>query len=249
MSKNLSQVKPYADAKSNIQERIGLLGAAFDPPHFGHFLLAQIALQTGELDQIWMMPSPERWDKSPIGSSQQRLSWLHQAMKVCPPHLKKSLVISDIELQLPAYRGTYWLLSQLRRTHPQATFSLILGWDSFVSIPQWRDPTTGTLNGNELLTTTRIYVTPRAADAAAISEHPSAHPNGVVMLPALDDPAAGDIGWLEGLTHNQAAALSSSLVRSALRKQEPLRFLFTDVENEIRQSGVYDLPSVEPKNK
>ncbi|MEN9826853.1 MAG: hypothetical protein RI953_2598 [Pseudomonadota bacterium] len=221
-------------------KRIGILGAAFDPPHFGHFLLAQMALNTGEIDEIWMVPSPERWDKSPVAPGQQRLSWLQMAVRECPAELKSKLTVSDVELQLPTYRGTQWLLSQLRRTHPAASFALILGWDSFVGIPKWRDPTTGILNGDELLRTTRLYVSPRALSPEFATEHPTSHPNGVVMLPSLDEPTAGNIDWMKGIQRNEVAALSSSLVRTALGKGERLRFIFSDVEKEIFESRIYD---------
>lgn len=224
---------------SDFDKRVGILGAAFDPPHYGHFLLAQLALQSGELDEIWLIPSPERWDKSPVGSGQQRLEWLQMAVRECPPALKNHLNVSDVELRLPAYRGTYWLLSQLRRTHPKMQFSLILGWDSFVGIPKWRDPTTGTLNGEELLKTTRFYVSPRAANPEFSAEHPHEHPQGVVMLPALDDPAAGDVQWLNGCGQNAVAALSSSLIRASIGRDEELNFIFPKVQEEIKKSQVY----------
>jgi nicotinate-nucleotide adenylyltransferase len=222
-----------------INKKIGLLGAAFDPPHYGHFLLAQLALATHELDEIWLVPSPERWDKLPVASANHRLAWINLALKECPPHLKLKLSVSDIELQLPAYRGTFWLLTQLRRTHPDTQFSLILGWDSFMSIPNWRDPTTGTINGEQLLQSTRIYVTPRAFNGEAMTEHPPNHPNGVVMLPALDEVEARDVSWISGVSRSAVAALSSSLVRSALARREELPFIFPKLQNEIEKSGIY----------
>ncbi|MEN9810834.1 MAG: hypothetical protein RLZZ488_2401 [Pseudomonadota bacterium] len=224
---------------SEPEKRVGILGAAFDPPHFGHFLLAQLALQSGELDEIWLIPSPERWDKSPVGTGQQRLEWLQMAVRECPQALKSRLIVSDVELRLPTYRGTYWLLSQLRRTHPKTLFSLILGWDSFVGIPNWRDPTTGTLNGEELLRSTRFYVSPRAASHEYSAEHPREHPQGVVMLPALDDPAAGDVEWLNNCGQNAVAALSSSLIRAAIARGENLNFIFPKVHEEILKSQTY----------
>lgn len=221
------------------QKNIGLLGAAFDPPHYGHFLLAQLALATGELDEIWLVPSPERWDKSPVGSAQQRLAWLNMALRECPQHLKSKLSVSDVELQLPSYRGTFWLLSQLRRTHPQSNFSLILGWDSFMGIPNWRDPTTGTLNGEELLKTTRLYVSPRAASQEFATPRPKINRNSVVLLPALDDPAAGDVSWIQGTSQGAVAALSSSLIRAALAGHENVPFIFPKVQKEITDCCAY----------
>ncbi len=222
-----------------INRKIGLLGAAFDPPHFGHFVLAQMALATQELDEVWLVPSPERWDKCPVAPANQRLSWLQMALKECPPHLKNRMLVSDIELQLPSYRGTFWLLTQLRRTHPDTQFSLILGWDSFMSIPAWRDPTTGVINGEDLLKSTRLYVTPRAFAPEVRTEHPSVHPSGVVMLPAIDEPSSGDVSWTVGVSRSAVAALSSSLVRTALARGERVPFIFAKVQHEIEKAGVY----------
>ncbi|NBX18645.1 MAG: nicotinate-nicotinamide nucleotide adenylyltransferase [Proteobacteria bacterium] len=225
--------------ESENTKKIGILGAAFDPPHFGHFLLAQTALATQEIDEIWLVPSPDRWDKKLIGPAEQRLSWLQAALKDCPAHLKQKLSVSDIELRLPAYRGTFWLLSQLRRTHPDTQFSLILGWDSFLSLPAWRDPTTNVINGDEILKTTRLYVSPRPVHPDAAQPHPANHPNGIVMLPALDDPSSGDVSWMGGITRSAVAALSSSLVRAALARGENIPFVFSKLQTEIEKSDVY----------
>lgn len=223
-------------------KRIGILGAAFDPPHFGHFLLAQLALNTKQLDEIWLMPSPDRWDKKPVASNANRLKWLHSIVEKCPSSLSDKLIVSDFELNLPTYRGTCWLLEELRRQHKNDTFSLILGWDSFVGIPAWRDPTTGTMNGAQLLASTCCFVSPRASsqDTQAVP-HPAQHNGGVVMLPALDDPRSGTVSWMTGVTQIQVSALSSSLIRTTLKSGSPISFLFPDVQKEIIESGIYSL--------
>lgn len=226
--------------KQQQNRRVGILGAAFDPPHYGHFLLAQLALNTGQLDEIWLLPSPDRWDKKPLASNDIRLKWLNSALQCCPDVLRSKIKVSDFELRLPAYRGTHWLLGELRSQHKGTAFSLVLGWDSFVGISAWRDPTTGTMNGAELLATTCCFVSPRAtSQTLQTTPHPAPHGGGVVMLPALDDPQAGDVSWMEGVTQIQVSALSSSLIRTSLKSGTPVSFLFPDVEKEIIQSGCY----------
>lgn len=222
------------------RKKIGLLGAAFDPPHFGHLLLAQTALQAAQLDEIWLIPSPSRWDKSLVASGQQRLEWLRAAVSLCPEVLRKKLRVSDIELKQPAYRGTYWLVEELRRQNPSTLFSLVLGWDSFVGIPSWRDPTTSTMNGEQLLASTHCFVSPRPnAQEFTIVPHPAPHEGGVTMLPALDDPRVGTVNWMPGVSQIQIAALSSSLIRSALKQRQDVVFMFPEVQNEILKSGTY----------
>lgn len=226
-------------AASAAQKNIGLLGAAFDPPHFGHLLLAQLALASGQLDEIWLMPCPARWDKKPHATGKQRSHWLDLAVARCPQGLREKLRVNQFELKQPDYRGTNWLVSELRKRHPAETFSLVLGWDSFVSIPAWRDPTTQTMNGNELLATTRCFVSPRASSADGSIAHPAHHAGGVVFLPALDSIDPNTIAWMEGISPGQVAALSSSLIRSAMASGQIPQFIFSDVQTNIEKSGCY----------
>ncbi|MEY4065516.1 MAG: hypothetical protein RIR26_1724 [Pseudomonadota bacterium] len=228
-------------ANEKKKKKIGLLGAAFDPPHFGHLLLAQNALQTAGLDEIWLVPSPSRWDKSLIADGKRRLEWLQAAVQLCPEVLRNKLRVSDFELQQPAYRGTCWLVTELKRQNPDVTFSLVLGWDSFIGIPSWRDPTTGTMNGEQLLASTHCFVSPRPnAQEFTIVPHPAPHEGGVTMLPALDDPKIGEVNWMRGVTQNQVAALSSSLIRTALKQKADIVFVFPEIQAEILKSGIYD---------
>jgi nicotinate-nucleotide adenylyltransferase len=37
--------------------RIGLFGGSFDPVHFGHLMVAQNAMETFDLSEVWFMPS------------------------------------------------------------------------------------------------------------------------------------------------------------------------------------------------
>lgn len=219
--------------------RIGLLGAAFDPPHFGHLLLAQLALNTGHLDEIWLMPCPARWDKQPTATPEQRSLWLEQTVSLCPAHLREKLCVNLFELNQQEYRGTHWLVSTLKRMHPTKTFSLILGWDSFMSIPAWRDPSTGEMNGNELLESTHCFVSPRATFSVTTLPHPQQHKNGVSILPALDTVDPKSIEWMEGIGPIQVSALSSSLVRSSIADNRTLQFNFKVVQEAIMKSRSY----------
>src|SRR5699024_11814022 len=60
--------------------RIGLLGGTFDPPHIGHFIIAQEVKTALELDEVWFMPTNQPPHKEPAYfSSETRLSMLKQA--------------------------------------------------------------------------------------------------------------------------------------------------------------------------
>ena len=37
--------------------RIGIMGGTFNPIHIGHLMLAEQALESAHLDQVWMIPT------------------------------------------------------------------------------------------------------------------------------------------------------------------------------------------------
>lgn len=140
--------------------RVAILGGAFDPVHCDHLQMASAALAHGHCDEVWFLPSPDRWDKRPHATAEHRLAMLRLACK------DTSLPISvrDSEIHAGQYRGTLHMLRRLHRDHPGIRFLLLVGADSLVRIPDWRDPLEydGTNpNGLELLREFPLIVYPR----------------------------------------------------------------------------------------
>lgn len=59
-------------------KKIGIFGGTFDPPHFGHLLMANEVLHSLHLHEIWFMPNqnPPHKDKEAITDSIHRLHML-----------------------------------------------------------------------------------------------------------------------------------------------------------------------------
>ena len=69
--------------------RIGILGGSFDPVHIGHLWLAEAALESLQLDQVWWIPaatSPLKPD-GPVASGQDRLQMLRLAVSGCEQYI------------------------------------------------------------------------------------------------------------------------------------------------------------------
>ena len=149
---------------------IAIFGGAFDPIHRDHLRMAQAAIDFRYCEQVWMLPSPDRWDKHPRTSASLRMQMIQSALAHQP---SKQILPCDLELQMGTYRGSYVLLDTLRSMYPQHEFRLLVGADSVPAIPQWRDTTTydGTNpNGVQLLQEFSLIVFPRHEYAQPFSQ-------------------------------------------------------------------------------
>lgn len=117
--------------------KIGLLGGSFDPPHQGHLLLAETALEQCSLDQVWFVPCGRQPLKpqGPHLEPDQRLRAIEQLIK---HNTKLKLSLLDWHLQRTCY--TIDWLEPLVANHPQDCFYFILGMDSVRDLPRWREP-------------------------------------------------------------------------------------------------------------
>ncbi len=114
---------------------VALFGGAFDPVHNDHIALAALCLENGLADEVWFMPSPDRWDKKLEASAEDRLEML----RLATAHDSR-MVVSDLEIQMGDFRGSYVFMTQLREKFPEIRFRLIVGADSYHQMPLWRDP-------------------------------------------------------------------------------------------------------------
>jgi len=116
---------------------IGLFGGSFDPIHLGHLLLAEIAREAANLDQVWFVPAYQSPLKgaAPQATPRQRLEMLRLAVAGYP-----SFRIYDGELKRKGTSYTVQTLETVISETPAATFSLIIGADSLADFPRWQNP-------------------------------------------------------------------------------------------------------------
>lgn len=125
------------------KKNVAVFGGAFDPVHRDHATVANICLNKGLCDEVWFIPSPDRWDKQLNASADDRFAMLKMSIESSARELKipeEKFVISDWEIQLGDYRGSYVSMSMLRERHPECNLRLLIGADSYAGIPHWRDP-------------------------------------------------------------------------------------------------------------
>ena len=131
--------------------RTGIYGGSFNPIHKGHIHIAQAALQSGLIDELWLIVSPQNPFKinDELLDDRLRLRLAQTAVK----NIAK-VEVSDIEFNLPKPSFTYNTLQELRKKYPDREFTLVIGADNWASFPKWYKART-------ILQSTPIIIYPR----------------------------------------------------------------------------------------
>ena len=132
--------------------KIGIYGGSFNPIHFGHIGLAKWVIENTDLDEVWLMVSPNNplKDKSILADEQERLEKAREAIR----REGKRIVVSDFEFHLPRPTYTANTLRALAKEYPEHEFTLIIGEDNLQIFNKWRE-------SEYILQNYRIFVYPR----------------------------------------------------------------------------------------
>lgn len=116
-------------------KKIGLFGGTFDPPHFGHMLIAQEALHECKLDEIWFIPvsTPPHKERD-VTPGYARLEMLVRAIEDEP-----KFYVSDAELKRSGRSYTVDTVKHFAETYPSHEFFFIIGGDMIESLGEWKD--------------------------------------------------------------------------------------------------------------
>ncbi len=169
---------------------VAILGGAFDPIHSDHLRMASECLSHSLCDEVWLVPSPDRWDKQPQASAHHRLTMVQKAVEN-----KNHIFASDFEIVQGEFRGSYTLLKKFIESNPDFEFRLVVGSDTYPSIPFWRDVKASTkenkYNGHLLLKEFSLILFPR--DTTPIPNATEHETKGFRPIFFLETSCVGDI--------------------------------------------------------
>ena len=131
--------------------KIGILGGSFNPIHIGHAILANYITQYTDIEQLWLMVSPQNPLKSEISDSYDvhRLAMAELVASKC-----ENVITSGFEFTLPKPSYTISTLEALTKKFPHHEFVLIIGADNWQYFNKWKD-------SDLILKNHDIYVYPR----------------------------------------------------------------------------------------
>lgn len=116
--------------------KTGLYFGSFNPVHVGHLIIANHILNTGVVNQVWFVVSPQNpfKESSSLLNEHHRLHLIQTAIEG-----ENKLKASNVEFQLPRPSYTVDTLTYLKEKYPNHEFSIIMGSDSFTNIHKWKN--------------------------------------------------------------------------------------------------------------
>ncbi|WP_158278643.1 nicotinate (nicotinamide) nucleotide adenylyltransferase [Rhodohalobacter mucosus] len=118
-----------------MKRRVGIFGGTFDPVHSGHIEAVHSFLESGLIDEVWVMLTPDpphKRHRSKHTPYKHRLRMLELAFSET-----ERVKICTLERELPQPSYTLQTLQHLTTTYPDTRFFLCLGEDSVSSFHTW----------------------------------------------------------------------------------------------------------------
>jgi len=116
---------------------LGILGGTFNPPHIGHLVMVQEALDQLGLDRVVLMPvaQPPHKEAPADPGADVRLE-LCRLATAGSPHVE----VCDLEIERGGASYTVDTLRALHERAPEHALTFIVGGDMAYSLPSWREP-------------------------------------------------------------------------------------------------------------
>ncbi|MFA5574050.1 MAG: nicotinate (nicotinamide) nucleotide adenylyltransferase [Brumimicrobium sp.] len=188
---------------------IGLYFGTFNPIHIGHLIIANYMAEYTDLDQVWLVVSPQ----NPLKNKDSLLKDYHRLaiVKIAIDDNPK-LRASDIEFKMPRPSYTSDTLAYLKDKYPNHKFNLIMGEDNLRTFHKWK-------NYEYILENHKLYVYPRLLtiqEKEELKELP--------YIPSNNLETHKNVILLEDVP---IMKVSSSFIRKAIKNGDNVKYLLT----------------------
>ena len=185
-------------------KNIGLYFGTFNPIHVGHLVIANYMANYTELDEVWLVVSPQNplKKKESLLADYHRLSLVRIAVE---DNQKLNACNDEFSLPIPSY--TVNTLAHLKEKYNSYNFHLIMGEDNLRSFHKWK-------NYESIIKEHKIYVYPRVLTEQELNEKVNIkssyeHPNIIKCEAPI-------------------MKISSSFIRKAIQNKKDVRYLLTE---------------------
>ena len=116
------------------QQRIGILGGSFDPPHRGHLEISRLAIKKLSLDQVyWCITKKNPLKKKAFFLLTERI----KKSKIITRKIKKiKIKFFEDKIKSP---NTIDLIKYLKKKNKKKKFFFIIGSDNLIKFHKWKN--------------------------------------------------------------------------------------------------------------
>jgi len=123
----------YHMLKTN--QKIGILGSSFNPPHLGHLAVIEDLIKRDIFDQIWLIPVYYHAFTKNLAPFEERLALVDLLIRELPQN-KVQVLSTEKDLgNKPSY--TIDVVTTLKLEYPDCQFWLIVGSDIQKDLDKW----------------------------------------------------------------------------------------------------------------
>ena len=202
-------------------KKIGLYFGTFNPIHVGHLIIANHMLDYTDLNEVWLVVSPE----NPFKKKQSMLADYHRlALVRVAIENNPRLRASNIEFDLPKPSYTINTLTYLKEKYPNHDFGLIMGEDNLRTFHKWK-------NFEQILENNSLYIYPRILtdEEKESNEGSINNQNDLFTHPKVT------------ICNAPVMKVSSSFIRKAIREKKDVQYLLTEnVYNYVQEMHFYE---------
>ncbi len=199
------------------KRKIGIFGGTFDPIHYGHLIIGQLALEVCKLDELYFVPAgnPPHKVTDDVTETIHRLRMVRLAAS---PHSQFRVCDYEINRTNPSY--TVHLLNYFRKQFPEEELYFVMGADSFRELELW-------YHYKELFSMARLVVINReGSDTLSLEERAIHYKKDFKAVITLITGIHLDV--------------SSSMLRQRIGSQQSIKHLTPkDVEHYINEKQLY----------
>lgn len=191
--------------------KIAVLGGSFNPPHFGHLLVAEQLLGFMGVENVWLMPCFKHPFGKHILSAKHRLTMT----KFLENHQIK---VSNFEVKLNKTSYTVETLKFLSAAFPEDEFFWVIGSEQLNELNKWK-------NWRQLIKKYRLIIFPREISSKKIENRLLI--NNKNLIPFYSE-------------NTVVSNISSTFVRDKIKKGQSLKHLVPEkVEKYINKNKLY----------
>ena len=190
--------------------KVGLYFGTFNPIHVGHLIIANYMADYTDLDQVWLVVSPQ----NPLKEKKSLLADYHRIALVREGiYENTNLKASDIEFKLPIPSYTSNTLAHIKENYPENEFALIMGEDNLRTFHKWK-------NHEWILDNYKLYVYPRVMTIQEEAEETEIRSNTANTFREHPNVTMCD--------DVPVMKVSSSFIRQAIKNGNDVRYLLTE---------------------